>query len=297
MIQPSAAGSRPPATDPHASIVIIEANRGGTQPCAGPTTPRGGATELSVRIHLGSFRRRSRHRQHQPKSEVPIATACGPRVPSSGTFMRLPAPETLHGSRLAAPGLENAIAVIRHDQTDVATNWNLRQLRHHSEPLERQKKERRRDAQVQRIHPTTFLFMARVLRDMGDGFVAVLLPAYLLALEFVPLQVGVIATASFLGSALFDHRRRNPWRTTRSLPTPACRRQSDGGHGCGLRLRLMTTRAALVIAFAGTISPSAGSVSVLKPVAPNRIRRPHFRFLDLMHVVIPKPRTLSGDMH
>ena len=50
---------------------------------------------------------------------------------------------------------------------------------------------------MQRIHPTTFLFMARVLRDMGDGFVAVLLPAYLLALEFVPLQVGVIATASF----------------------------------------------------------------------------------------------------
>ena len=59
----------------------------------------------------------------------------------------------------------------------------------------------------------------------------------------------------------------------------------------------MTTRAALVIAFAGTISPSAGSVSVLKPVAPNRIRRPRSRFLDLMHVVIPKPRTLSGDMH
>ena len=36
---------------------------------------------------------------------------------------------------------------------------------------------------------------------------------------------------------------------------------------------------------------------VLMHVAPNRIRRPRFRFLDLMHVVIPKPRTLSGDMH
>ncbi|TIQ37511.1 MAG: MFS transporter, partial [Mesorhizobium sp.] len=55
---------------------------------------------------------------------------------------------------------------------------------------------------MQRIHPTTFLFAARALRDMGDGFVAVLLPVYLLALGFTPLQVGIIATASLLGSAL-----------------------------------------------------------------------------------------------
>ncbi|TIL18921.1 MAG: MFS transporter, partial [Mesorhizobium sp.] len=44
---------------------------------------------------------------------------------------------------------------------------------------------------MQRIHPTTFLFAARALRDMGDGFVAVLLPVYLVALGFTPLQVGI----------------------------------------------------------------------------------------------------------
>ncbi|MEY9628991.1 MFS family permease [Sinorhizobium fredii] len=53
-----------------------------------------------------------------------------------------------------------------------------------------------------RFHPATFLFAARALRDTGDGFVAVLLPVYLLALGFTPLEVGVIATASLLGSAL-----------------------------------------------------------------------------------------------
>ena len=40
------------------------------------------------------------------------------------------------------------------------------------------------------------------MRDFGDGFVAVLLPVYLLALGFSPLQVGVIATAALLGSSL-----------------------------------------------------------------------------------------------
>ena len=48
----------------------------------------------------------------------------------------------------------------------------------------------------------TYLLLARALRDFGDGFVAVLLPVYLLALGFAPLEVGVIATASLLGSAL-----------------------------------------------------------------------------------------------
>jgi hypothetical protein len=38
------------------------------------------------------------------RSEISIASDRGPRVPSSGTFVRLPAPETLHGSGTSAPG-------------------------------------------------------------------------------------------------------------------------------------------------------------------------------------------------
>ncbi len=34
------------------------------------------------------------------------------------------------------------------------------------------------------IRPATYLFAARALRDFGDGFVAILLPVYLLALGF-----------------------------------------------------------------------------------------------------------------
>src|SRR5262245_23411128 len=69
-----------------------------------------------------------------------------------------------------------------------------------------------------RVEPVTFLFAARALRDFGDGFVAVLLPVYLLALGLSAFQVGVIATASLFGSALltmgvgmigarYDHRQ------------------------------------------------------------------------------------------
>ena len=47
-----------------------------------------------------------------------------------------------------------------------------------------------------------YLLAARALRDFGDGFVAILLPVYLLALGFSPLEIGVIATAALLGSAL-----------------------------------------------------------------------------------------------
>src|SRR4029079_6203589 len=52
------------------------------------------------------------------------------------------------------------------------------------------------------IQATTYLLSARALRDFGDGFIAVLLPVYLLALGFSPLAVGVIATTALLGSSL-----------------------------------------------------------------------------------------------
>src|SRR5919202_4850451 len=46
------------------------------------------------------------------------------------------------------------------------------------------------------------LVVARAVRAFGDGFVSVLLPAYLLALGLGEVQVGAIATATLLGSAL-----------------------------------------------------------------------------------------------
>ena len=44
------------------------------------------------------------------------------------------------------------------------------------------------------------ILLAKGLRAFGDGFVSVLLPLYLLELGYRPLQVGIIATATLLGS-------------------------------------------------------------------------------------------------
>lgn len=49
---------------------------------------------------------------------------------------------------------------------------------------------------------TRLLLAARGLRATSDGFVSIILPAYLLLLGFDALHVGVLATATLLGSAL-----------------------------------------------------------------------------------------------
>src|SRR6516164_1871031 len=45
------------------------------------------------------------------------------------------------------------------------------------------------------------LYAARAARGFGDGFAAIILPAYLLEIGFDPLQIGLVATAALLGSA------------------------------------------------------------------------------------------------
>src|SRR5215470_15226056 len=46
-----------------------------------------------------------------------------------------------------------------------------------------------------------YLYAARAARGFGDGFAAIILPAYLIEIGFNPFQVGVVATAALLGSA------------------------------------------------------------------------------------------------
>ena len=45
------------------------------------------------------------------------------------------------------------------------------------------------------------ILAARALRSFADGFISIVLPAYLLALGLGTLEVGVISTATLLGSA------------------------------------------------------------------------------------------------
>src|SRR3981081_2189214 len=45
------------------------------------------------------------------------------------------------------------------------------------------------------------LYLARGLRGFGDGFAIIILPAYMTALGYDAVAVGIVATASFLGMA------------------------------------------------------------------------------------------------
>lgn len=113
--------------------------------------------------------------------------------------------------------------------------------------------------------PVAHVYWARALRDFGDGFVAVLLPVYLIALGFSPFQVGVIATSALFGSALltlgvgllgvrYDHRQLLLAAANLMIAT-------------GVAYTLVHDFALLaVIAFAGTVNPSAGTVSVFVPL-------------------------------
>jgi len=106
---------------------------------------------------------------------------------------------------------------------------------------------------------------SRALRAFGDGYVAILLPVYLSLSGFGALAVGIISTATLLGSALLTlglgvvaHRvRRKPALLAASLLMAAT----------GLGFATVESFWPLVmIAFVGTLNPSGGDVSVFLPL-------------------------------
>src|SRR5215813_10268462 len=109
------------------------------------------------------------------------------------------------------------------------------------------------------------LYAARAARGFGDGFAAIILPAYLLEIGFNPFQIGVVATAALLGSAA----------TTLVVGFLAPRYD--------LRTLLLTCAALMVVtgiaipsvqhlafiavvAFIGTINPTTGDIGVHVPL-------------------------------
>ena len=109
------------------------------------------------------------------------------------------------------------------------------------------------------------LLAARGLRAASDGFVSIILPAYLLLLGFDALHVGLLATATLLGSALltlavgFTGVRRH----TRALLIAASLLMVITGLGFAAFVDFWPL---LVIAFVGTLNPSSGDVSVFLPL-------------------------------
>src|SRR5262245_11738899 len=112
---------------------------------------------------------------------------------------------------------------------------------------------------------TTLLYAARGVRGFGDGFAIIILPAYLSAIGFDAVWVGVVATASLLGSAVLT--------------------LAVGLLGARHDLRALLTVGAIVmvatglafpqsadiafialVAFIGTINPSTGDIGMLVPL-------------------------------
>jgi MFS family permease len=113
--------------------------------------------------------------------------------------------------------------------------------------------------------PIALLYAARGLRGFGDGFAIIILPAYMTALGYDAIAVGLVATASLLGTALltFIVGWIAPRHDLRALMLV----------GAGL---MVATGLAFphvehflliaLVAFVGTINPSAGDLGVLVPL-------------------------------
>ncbi len=109
------------------------------------------------------------------------------------------------------------------------------------------------------------VLVARALRSFADGFIAVVLPAYLLALGLGQLEVGVISTATLLGSALatlavgrWGHRF-----SIRRLLLAAALLMAATGAGFAALSSLWPL---LVVSFVGTLNPSSGDASIFMPL-------------------------------
>jgi MFS family permease len=109
------------------------------------------------------------------------------------------------------------------------------------------------------------ILSARGVRALGDGFVSLTLPLYLVALGYTPLQVGLVSTATLLGSAMLSiavgiYARRIGYR--RALLAAAFLMLATGLAFAGVR----DFWPLLLVAFVGTLNPSSGDVSVFLPL-------------------------------
>lgn len=114
------------------------------------------------------------------------------------------------------------------------------------------------------------LLVARGLRAFADGYMAVLLPAYLLSIGLGTLEVGIVSTATMLGSALatlavgaWGYR----FAAGRLLRCAALLMAATGIGFAGLS----SFWPLLVVALVGTLNPSSGDVSVFLPLEHARL--------------------------
>jgi MFS family permease len=109
------------------------------------------------------------------------------------------------------------------------------------------------------------LYIARGVRGLGDGFAIIILPAYLSAVGFNTAQIGLIVSASLLGTALLT------LAVGFIAPRHDLRNLMLGGAvlmACtGLAFPSVDLFGVVaIVAFVGTINPSTGDLGVLVPL-------------------------------
>src|SRR3954463_2227235 len=109
------------------------------------------------------------------------------------------------------------------------------------------------------------VYGARALRGFGDGFAILILPVYLTAIGFSPFEIGIVASASLLGTAALT------LITGFIAPRFELRNLFFAGAGLIVLTGLIFpategVAAVLLVAFIGSINPSGGDLGMLVPL-------------------------------
>src|SRR5438128_5122092 len=109
------------------------------------------------------------------------------------------------------------------------------------------------------------LYVARGLRGFGDGFAIIILPAYMTLLGYDAISVGIVATASLLGTALLT--LVIGWIAPRHDLRPLLMFGAGLMAATGVAFPGVEHFVLIVlVAFVGSINPSGGDLGVLVPL-------------------------------
>ena len=112
---------------------------------------------------------------------------------------------------------------------------------------------------------TLRILIARGLRAFGDGYVALLVPIYLIELGFTALEIGAIVTSTLIGTALvtlWAGMVANRYSLRRLLLAAALLMIATGA-GFAVTTAFWPL---LLIAFVGTMNPTSGDASIFLPL-------------------------------
>jgi MFS family permease len=120
------------------------------------------------------------------------------------------------------------------------------------------------DGTSQQRSDIRLLLVARGIRGFGDGFAAIVLPAYLVAIGFGTVEIGIVAAASLFGSALLT------LGVGVVAPRYELRQLLIAGAvlmaATGVMLNVEDLLLIVAVAFIGTVNPSGGDVGMLVPL-------------------------------